>query len=96
MEIEIGTYMKKYKTDACSWGVPAYIEEVEVERETESSVWIKGRRNAKVTDYAMYFDTWEDAHDYLLKKCDEKIAYAKNQVLGLEDDRKKVWALAAK
>jgi len=48
---------------------------VEVERETESSVWIKGRRNAKVSEYSQYFDTellaWQslisrfaDKHDW--------------------------------
>lgn len=37
------------------------IKAVEVERETETSVWVGGRRRAKVTDYGTFFDTWEQA-----------------------------------
>jgi len=85
--------MKKYKTNACRWSITAKIEEVEVEREMESSVWIKGRRNAKVTEFDMYFDTWDDAHAYLKKKCGEKVAYAMNQVSVQEKDRNKVWGM---
>lgn len=43
------------------------IKEVEVERETDSSVWISGRRRGKITDFESFFDTWEDAHSHLLK-----------------------------
>lgn len=53
----------KYRTD----GWRKLIDIVEVERETGSSVWINGRRNAKTTDYHCYFDSFEDAKSYLLK-----------------------------
>jgi hypothetical protein len=85
--------MKKYKTDSCQWIISGKIEEVEVERETASSIWINGRRNSKVGDFYMYFDTWDDAHAFLKKRCDEKVAYAKNQVLVQEKDQQKVLAM---
>ena len=42
------------------------ITPVEVEKETEKSVWIKGNRHAKESGYAHYFDTWEDAKGALM------------------------------
>ena len=56
--------MIKYRTNYKDFRGPT-IERVEVERESESSVWIKGRRSNKRSDYANYFDTWEEAFNYL-------------------------------
>lgn len=50
------------------------IERVEVERETNSSVWINGSRSAKESGYKSYFDSWDDAKDHLLKR-----AYLKHE-----------------
>ena len=49
------------------------IEAVEVERETDSSVWINGSRNAKHTIYYMYWDTWQEAHEYLMVRVGKKL-----------------------
>lgn len=49
------------------------IEPIEIEKSTASSVWINGRRNAKRTEYHNYFDTWADAHTYLLKKAEQSV-----------------------
>jgi hypothetical protein len=47
---------------------------VEVEKETASSVWIKGHRNAKVSEYSQYFDTellaWQSLIDRFTGKHD--------------------------
>lgn len=43
------------------------IEMVEVEKETEASVWIHGQRIAKVAAYAEYHTTWADARASLLE-----------------------------
>jgi len=59
--------MKKYKCRIESrWNRDPEIEEIEVERETESSVWINGKSQRKQTEYCYYFDSWEDAHESLL------------------------------
>jgi len=61
--------MKKYKVRINKqWSCEAEIEEVEVERETDKSVWIDGRRNMKESDWANYYDTWEEAHSNLLNQ----------------------------
>lgn len=44
------------------------IERVEVDRETESSVFINGRRSAKVSGYENFHDSWAAAHACLLAK----------------------------
>jgi hypothetical protein len=62
--------MEKYRTGG--WG-KNLIERVAVEKETESSVWINGRRNAKKTDYHSYFDTWDDAKRHLLTVAEKKV-----------------------
>lgn len=56
------------------------IKTVEVERETESSVWINGRRNAKLNNYKNYFDTWEEAHSYLMEKAQRKVNEARKSL----------------
>lgn len=59
--------MIKYRTERTSWQVEAKITPVEVERETDSSLWIKGRRQAKSLQHETYHDTWDIAHAYLME-----------------------------
>lgn len=49
------------------------VEKVEVERETKSSVWIGGKRNAKVSGWHMYFDSFDDAKNHLIAKVQREI-----------------------
>ena len=61
--------MKKYRTT--KYGIE--IEEVEVTRETDISVFTIGHtgkecRAAKVNDHERYHDTWSAAHDYLTER----------------------------
>tara|TARA_R100001530_G_scaffold13727_7_gene12587 strand:+ start:4882 stop:5085 length:204 start_codon:yes stop_codon:yes gene_type:complete len=56
--------MKKFKTGSYH---DQKIEEIEIERETGTSIWIDGRRLNKRSGYENYFDTWDDAHAFLLK-----------------------------
>ena len=57
--------MIKYKANYC---VRPEVEKVEIEKETESSVWIKGRREAKETQYHAFFNTFQEAKDFLIDK----------------------------
>jgi hypothetical protein len=61
--------MKKYKTS--TYG--ALIENVEIERETFSSVWLMGQRYGKITECHAYFDTFSEL----------KNTYSKTQKEGL-------------
>lgn len=56
--------MIKYRTFSSST-----IEAVEVVRETKVFVWLpNGRRESKISDWRAYFDTWPEAHKYLVDK----------------------------
>lgn len=70
--------MKKYLARNSTWG--KLIELVEIERETESSVWIGGRRNSKISDYHCYFDSFDEAKAHLLEKADEKVIGARRSL----------------
>lgn len=48
-----------------------------VERETDTSVFIGGRRNTKITAYRAYHDTWDQAHAYLLEGAERELAQAR-------------------
>ena len=48
------------------WGSSAEIKEVEVEKETDKSVWINGSRTAKATAYSTFFDTFQEAKKGLI------------------------------
>ena len=61
--------MTKYKAYHCS---RPEVKRVEVEKETESSVWIKGRREAKETQYSAFFDTFQEAKDFLIDVFEKK------------------------
>ena len=81
--------IKKYRTG--SYGEP--IEVVEVDRETEKSVWIKGHRNEKITNYHSYFDSWSEAHDYLVKKFRNEMSRSKAKYDGAKNRYQEVLSL---
>lgn len=56
------------------------IEAVEVERETESCVWINGRKNNKRTDYECYHDTPEHAKAWIISQAQKEVAAAERQL----------------
>lgn len=55
------------------------IKQVEVIRETEAFVYLPGyqggkeRREAKVSKYDQYHDSWNEAHQYLTGKAQEEV-----------------------
>ncbi len=87
--------MIKYTTKA--WG-GGRIEVVEIEKETEHCVWEmtesyggkKLRRYKKHSDYSNYFDTWQEAFDYLLVRAMRKLKLAQEQVIHAEIGVEKV------
>lgn len=56
------------------------IEEVEVERETSSSVYVGGRRCAKASDWRNYFDTYAEAKACVLGRLEADAAQAKDRL----------------
>lgn len=75
--------MKKYKT-AGNWN--AKIEVVECERETDSCVWVRGgfskaeRRYNKKSSYDNYFDSFQEAKDFLINTGEAKVKSARRNL----------------
>ena len=65
----------KYRTSG--WG--SLIEKVEVTKETDKSVWLGVRREAKVSEYQCYFDTWDQAKAHVVSKAEAKLKAAKSR-----------------
>lgn len=75
--------MIKYRTGG--FGVNL-IETVDVERETEHSIWINGRRNSKKTSYHKYWDTWQEAHEHLLEHAERAWQIAQRKLARAESE----------
>ena len=61
--------MKKFMAETYAHS----IKPVEVERETDSCIWIKGRRHSKTGYYESYFNTFLEAKKHLLAKAQQKV-----------------------
>ena len=71
------------------WGTKS-IEKVEIEKETEKSYWIDGRRMAKHTRYEKLFETYAEAKDFILNEQLLKIESVKSRLAYLENDLAKI------
>ena len=78
--------MKMYKSN---W---RGVLEVEVERKSESSVWINGRRNALRSSYENYFATPEECKAFMLREAESVLKSAEGRV---EHARKRVAEIMA-
>lgn len=61
---------------ACFDQIKAY----EVEKRTELSVWIDGRRRAIESAGDSYHDTWEAAQQRLIRECEQEVAGARRRL----------------
>jgi len=77
------------------WG-NELIKEIEVEKHTENTVWLKNsydeelRRNAKHSNYDDFWDTLEEAKKHLEDKFNRKINYAKEVISDAETKLKEL------
>ena len=73
--------MKKYKIAFYYDGVPAPdIREIEVDKETDISVWINGARRQKHSAYEAFFDTWGAAYERLRAVANLRVQAARNNI----------------
>jgi len=91
--------MKKYRIGN-RWP-EAKIEEIEITRETEQSVFLlnhrgKECREAKKSDWHQYHDTWEAAHAALIGKAEVKIEDARARLQSAQDFLGNVKGMVAK
>jgi hypothetical protein len=67
--------MFKYKTGSTK------IEKVEVAGETDHFVkLLNGRKEAKRSDWSNYFDSFDNAKNYLLEKAERKVSSLRRQL----------------
>ena len=86
--------MIKYKASS----LRATIEAVEVVKETDKFVVLAfnsgfghgTRREAKVSDYCAYFDSWADAHQYHVDRVLREIASAEEKLSRLDSELAKI------
>lgn len=78
--------MIKYKAG----GYRYLVEPVEIEKETESTITIKGRRHNKRSEYENYFDTQDEALAYLKEKAIRKAESARRNLLLAESEYAKL------
>ncbi len=71
-------------------GYGKYIERVEIQRETDASVWINGSRNGKWTDWKKYHDTWDHAKNYLIETKTAKVRNYQSQLDSAKDELSKI------
>lgn len=79
--------VKKYRTNGRAIAV------VEVSKETEQSVWVDGRRNAKRSEYYNFFDTWDEAHENLKDRAQRKVVSARRSLDFAMEDLEKIIAM---
>jgi hypothetical protein len=56
------------------------ITPVQVERSTQTSIWMDGHRESRASNYTSYFPSWEEARNYLLDKTEREAASLKAQL----------------
>ena len=84
--------MKMYKTG----GWKMLIEEVEIERVTEASVWVESKskydsgRQGRKTNYQSFWDTKEEAKEYLKDKLESSLLNAKETLSRIENKLKEL------
>ena len=69
------------------------ISPVEVERATASSVYIRGRRHAKETEYAIYYPTYDLAKEQAIWKAERSLENAQSAVERAQKMLKRVRAM---
>lgn len=88
--------MKVYRATRQGFLSPPNIEEVEAERVTDKSVWVKRTRGGgevvldqvrRFTESYHYFDTWDAAWGFLLDKATNKLNAA---IVDMENAKKQL------
>ncbi len=66
--------MYKYQTDGYSFHVSnKYLKKIEIDKETEKTIIVDGRRSSKRSEYYYFWDTFEEAREHLIKFHTNKI-----------------------
>lgn len=69
--------MTKYETGG--FGLKLIVP-VTITRESNKSVWFGNDSRLKRSSYRNYFDTWDQAREYLITKAQERVTKYENQM----------------
>jgi len=75
-----------YKLNEYKFPDGKWIEPVQVEKHTASTVWINGSGNRIRSDYANYFPTFEEAQAFGINRIESEIEGLKNRLTREEFD----------
>jgi hypothetical protein len=70
-----------------------WIQKIEIEKETDKSYWIEGRRHTKHTNSEKMFETYTEAKDFMINEQLKRIEAAKRHLTYLENDLAKIKTL---
>ena len=79
------------KYEVCSYSTD--IKKVEIERETDKSVFINGNRRAKMSEWSKYFHTFDEAKSNLVERCTLELERCRRKYHTAKDDFDKVLLL---
>lgn len=80
--------MKTMYVVSVYYGKPgAKIATVEVERETDSFIWVKGDKHRRKirSNWGNYFNSWKEAHEFILVKVLTKLEQAQKELKQAEN-----------
>lgn len=87
--------MKKYIANN---GYGKCIRAIEIDKEIDSSVWLEGRVRRKHSEFESFFDTFEQAKEWLLLEAKARVDQSRRKleheqsiygnILGLKDESK--------
>lgn len=83
---------KTVKYKACNYAWEP-IQKVEIDRETDASVWVNGSRRSKKSDGVRYCDTFNEAKQFLLSHSTAKLETAKRELRYAQETHDKTLAL---
>ena len=81
--------MIKYRIYISQFSVNIEIKEIEAERETGKSVWIKGHRFSK-NGYYEFYNTWEEAYERLKEIAQKFVHKAEKNLESKKKDLKEI------
>lgn len=78
---------KMYQVCGYSHGI---LTEVEIEKETEASVWVNGCRYAKVSNNYRFFNSHSEAKEWAIGQMETKIKGAESRLTALKEALEKI------
>ncbi len=79
-----------YKYDSFCFRDEEFIKVVEVEKFTDKTVWIKGRRNSRSSQYDRYFPSFEEAKKFVIERFERRLQSAKDELYRCEARLQKI------